>query len=215
MDDNDHVHKYVRDHYDSWFAFARRLEYRIKQNEIVFVSGWIKTSDWALAACTSSARGHRFSITAGLGTTSSVNLHVDATAEHTLSALQRRRPPVESIEGTAKPPKDQCLFLEFIKGKTKWFSWKKYGAESTRRLLNAPESKTPGRVSPFETLPTGMSQGQCALLQSLASSVAHDVVQQDGVHVESAVDQSSASSVYVSLIKVTSLFPAEYATEPC
>lgn len=212
VDDNYQLRHYVRDHHEAWFAFAHARGHVVKRRDIVLVSGWIKSSEWALAACTSSARGHKFSITAGLDAAAKVDLSVHATAEHTLSALQRRRPPVAaSADDAAKLPKDQCLFLRFVKGEAKRFS---FGSARTKGQPDAPKPRASGRLSQVERLRIGISQARRAFQQSLASSAERCIVEGNGGDAEDEVEEAAASNTYVSPKVVQSRTRAEGATEP-
>ncbi|OCH93714.1 hypothetical protein OBBRIDRAFT_724385 [Obba rivulosa] len=109
---NDIMHKYMIEHHDAWYQFARNtLGLAIKQEDIIFVRGLLQTSDWAgVAGFLQEGRASTLSFDAGSVAPFSVAFSVAALKE--ISApIQWRTGPRR--DGDLK--KDQTLFLQFYK----------------------------------------------------------------------------------------------------
>ena len=73
--------EYMREHHDSWHDFAVSLGHTLDPSEIVLVSGWLKTSSWALAVCTSYGHAHAVSIQSPLGSMAGVEFGVEVAED--------------------------------------------------------------------------------------------------------------------------------------
>lgn len=97
--------------------FAKKRDLRVKPQDIVLVSGWIKTTEWALSAYASEHRSHElsFSIAAGAFTSAECSFSVEKSANVPMSERLGPRP-----ENSEQPPiselrHNQCLFLRYYK----------------------------------------------------------------------------------------------------
>lgn len=114
------LREYVSKSHSSWFNFARSKGYDVRPEEIVLVSGFTKTSEWAIAAYKKTAsrtaqefsfdsRTKRFTLTGS----PNVNLWMEQR-----SGPSRSRPLSTHSSKRAsmtEPPKDQCLFIWYHK----------------------------------------------------------------------------------------------------
>ena len=100
---------YMRRYHTSWHAFALRKRAAVQVSEIILVSGWVKTSDWALAAVVDYSRSHEILFQAGVESFASARFHAVFTSEGQMSMEQRCRPP-RPLALQDNPAKDQCLF---------------------------------------------------------------------------------------------------------
>ncbi|KAI0334585.1 hypothetical protein GY45DRAFT_1294881 [Cubamyces sp. BRFM 1775] len=109
--------QYILTNHQSWYTFARdvfRLD--IGEDDIIFVSGSIKTAEWALAAATHRAREGELSFGGEFGPLAKATFSVSATREMSMSVEHRTGPhssaSVAENEGHAF---DQCVFLHYYK----------------------------------------------------------------------------------------------------
>ena len=61
---------YMRRQYESWHAFAtdgKHFALDLKPEDIIFVRGWVKSTEWAVAAFLDKGTAHELSIQAGIG----------------------------------------------------------------------------------------------------------------------------------------------------
>ncbi|EKM58729.1 uncharacterized protein PHACADRAFT_117841 [Phanerochaete carnosa HHB-10118-sp] len=124
--------QYMHQYHDAWHAFATALGHTLDSSEIVLVSGWLKTSSWALAACTSCGRAHEVSIQAQLGSMAGVEFGIEIAEDAALSFEQRSGPTREWVPEDGKFPRDQCLFLRYYKMKRRIFLGKRLVAAGSR-----------------------------------------------------------------------------------
>ncbi|GJE89772.1 hypothetical protein PsYK624_058790 [Phanerochaete sordida] len=124
---------YMHAHHDAWHAFAAALGHTLDADDIVLVSGWLKTSSWALAACTRAGRAHEFAVQAQLADLAGVEFHVEVKEDGAHSVEQRCGPVREASQsGDGEPPHDQCLFLRYYKMKRRKFFGKRLVAAGSR-----------------------------------------------------------------------------------
>ena len=111
---------YMRRHHTSWHAFARQKGIAVRDSDIILVSGWVKTSDWALAAVISYGRLHDISFSAGVSGFASATFRVVSQLNAQASIEQRRGPSrTQHVEPEGADAKDQCVFLRYYKQKTR------------------------------------------------------------------------------------------------
>lgn len=124
--------QYMHQHHGAWHAFAAALGHTLDPSEIVLVSGWLKTSSWALAACTSCGRAHEVSIQAPLGSVAGVEFSIQVAENAASSFEQRSGPEREWLSKDGKFLRDQCLFLRYFKMKRRIFLGKRLVAAGSR-----------------------------------------------------------------------------------
>lgn len=114
------VDEYVRAHHRSWFRYAHAAGFDLTMRDIIFVTGHVKTSKWALAVM-KSREGHRaLEFTVGPSSSSSplsIAPHISAQ-EQGMSVATRSGPNLDALSLTSVVgdlPKNQCIFLEYYK----------------------------------------------------------------------------------------------------
>lgn len=117
---------YMNAHHDAWHAFAAALGHAIAPDDIVLVSGWLKTSEWALAACTDCARAHQLTLDVQAGPLAGAQFGIKLAQDVQMS-LEQRSGPSRAVQHKHKGSKvrDQCLFLRYYKIKKRPFFGKK------------------------------------------------------------------------------------------
>ncbi|KAI0351924.1 hypothetical protein OH77DRAFT_1486696 [Trametes cingulata] len=109
--------QYIVHNHLEWCAFARdvcRLD--IGDDEIIFVSGFVKTAEWALAAATHRAREGELFFGGEFGCTAKAVFSVSATREESMSVEHRTGPHrITMVASTEESTFDQCVFLHYHK----------------------------------------------------------------------------------------------------
>lgn len=156
---------YIRAHHESWYNFAQSvMELDIAREDIVLVRGWVKTSEWAVAAFTERGQSHEISFHGQLGHLAQAGLSLSMTESNMMSVETRsgphRRPfaqlPEPRTSSTGKNVevepdnrRDQCVFLSYYKIKYRKFLPNKIAAAADPNSL--PES---------DEAPTGSSSAE-------------------------------------------------------
>ncbi|GBE78897.1 predicted protein [Sparassis crispa] len=129
---------YMMSNFQSWYEFATEVcEVDVERDDIIFVRGWVKTSEWAVAAFVHEGRAAQLTFSGNFGLTANVNFSLSMTKE--VSAFperntgpRRRLPsspnpnllpatPQQSSSTVNLAPLDQCVFLHYYKMKTRFF----------------------------------------------------------------------------------------------
>lgn len=120
--------EYIYRHHASWYDFACLRGLDVKAEEIVLVSGWFKTSGWALATYASRENSNEFSLSASASGIASGKVCFSFKEKNRVG-LQKRAGPHPSVASTIKKssidekesqhPSDQCLFLQYYKCQTR------------------------------------------------------------------------------------------------
>ncbi|GJE89753.1 hypothetical protein PsYK624_058590 [Phanerochaete sordida] len=84
--------EYIVKHHASWYAFAIEREHDIAPGSLVLVSGWLKTSEWALATFANHGKTHDVSLSASAGSYASAAFTAAAGTEVAMSVEQRCGP---------------------------------------------------------------------------------------------------------------------------
>lgn len=112
--------EYVFVHHAAWYKFAREQGYDVEPIDIVLVSGWVKTSEWALSAFEKTSGSHELSFSASAGQFSSATFKLTKTTDVEAPMFKRSGPPASSTSSVShRPsaddvlPSDQCLFLRY------------------------------------------------------------------------------------------------------
>ena len=123
---------YISRHSAAWHNFARSRNISIKPDDIVLVSGWVKTSEWALAAFSNNTSSHKMEFSGDAGGFAALDFCFTVTQD-TQSSVDQRAGPVLKIPrrspelGAGSSPQtrgdirlgnlrsDQCLFLRYYK----------------------------------------------------------------------------------------------------
>lgn len=108
---------YIAQYYDSWCKFAQALHWDLHNPELegpVFIDGWVRSSDWKVAAWIGSHNRHEFVLRAAIGQLGAAFSFSEMNS--TYSELQSRSGPRRSpslVPGT--PRRDQSVFLSYYK----------------------------------------------------------------------------------------------------
>lgn len=143
-----HFREYVRLHHASWHAFAADQGRTIAPEDIVLVIGWLKTSEWAVAAVANRGKSHAISFGAQ-GSIASAEFGIEHSAEAVMSVSQRsgpKRGADESPDELAGRKRDQCLFVRYYKVKYRRFLPMKITAGAEPRDAN--DFDDPDTLSP-------------------------------------------------------------------
>ena len=154
---------YMRDNFANWLEFANSVDSRglgLRDEELIFISGTIKTTHWAVAAFQGdSYRDQQGAISGNLGPLASVGLSIKIS-DHILPTDHYRTGPIR-IQRSGGPPftsshseppastsvlpqtqdvipeqADQCLFIHYYKMKRRRFHW-------TKKPMKAASGLTP------------------------------------------------------------------------
>lgn len=110
---NDIFFDYVRRHHKSWYELARSLGLALKPEDIILVSGWLKTTEWAVAAILTEGKAHAFSMSVDPGSSIvQARLDIEHSTNRKLSTSHRKGP-----NKVTERRRDQCLFLRYYKAK--------------------------------------------------------------------------------------------------
>ncbi|KAI0754004.1 hypothetical protein C8Q80DRAFT_1116859 [Daedaleopsis nitida] len=165
--------RYIAHNHNHWYRFAQDV-YRldIPQHNILFVSGWVKTAEWALTAVTHRAREGEIVFGGGFGPLVKAAFSVGGAQDTSISVEHRCGPkralaPAQCASGGAielKPnmssgdthimPKlkhDQCIFFHYYKLKRCRLLAPKViraaSAEPSAKRSPSPNDKTDADVS--------------------------------------------------------------------
>ena len=145
---NNRFGPYMAKHYRSWYRFALSKGVSIKEHDIVLVSSWIKTSQWALAAFADQQRSHELSFNANAGPFGAAKFAIRFGMNNEASVTQRRGPRRRSISNqggqsnSGENVQDQCLFLRYYKLKKRFLLRDKIVTTvKARDALGSPEDE--------------------------------------------------------------------------
>ena len=148
------IRQYMREHIASWSQFANnRLGLGLEADKIIFVSGFVKASEWALAAFQSSREGCELTLDGSpLAQADSAQWHASMNGPNT--AVYVRVGPRERINSdTYDAPRDQCVFINYFKMKRRSeFAPVEYmrAAAGPRDLPPSPKDRGSGPILVFE-----------------------------------------------------------------
>lgn len=122
--------EYVRLYHDSWHQFAEAQTRVINAEDIILVTGFLKASEWAVAAIANHGKAHGVSFSAqGVPVAQAeFTLEHDATVE--MSVTQRSGPRRSADPRGGGGPRDQCVFLKYYKAKRNRFLGRKIVANA-------------------------------------------------------------------------------------
>lgn len=122
--------KYIYDHHLSWHKFATKRGYDLRVEDIVLVSGCVKTSGWALAAYSDQESGGSFSVSLSASGLFTFSPNYNTEDKH-YAGVQHREGPAAGPSSS----QDQCVFVQYYKCLPKGL-----GAARIRRPENLKES---------------------------------------------------------------------------
>lgn len=114
-----HFINYMRKNYQNWCKFARDTRgLALEPEQLVLVRGWVKTTEWAVAAFLHGGSEQELSFQAEAGSFAKAKFSVAVSQNHSSSVLHRSGPRRAATcdEGeVSPPPQDQCVFLSYFK----------------------------------------------------------------------------------------------------
>ncbi|EIW55099.1 uncharacterized protein TRAVEDRAFT_74059 [Trametes versicolor FP-101664 SS1] len=169
----DTLTEYIKINHQSWYRFARDVfMLDIKEEDLIFVRGWVKTGQWAVAAATHHAKGGEFSFSGNFSSAVSAVFSVRTDRETCMSIESRAGPAGSSSAAEGTPAFDQCVFLHYYKLKrNKFLPIKSIRAEAGPHSLKWPHEAQPNAGAPVVAAQ--------ALDESLYASE-EDVVMEEG-----------------------------------
>ncbi|EKM58644.1 uncharacterized protein PHACADRAFT_89112 [Phanerochaete carnosa HHB-10118-sp] len=117
---NPRTREYVRLHHSSWHRFAIDQGREISPEDIVLVIGWLKTSEWAVAAVANRGKSHSISFGTE-GSIASAEFGIERSEEAVASVSQRSGPKRQNLDTPAGHRRNQCLFVRYCKAKYRRF----------------------------------------------------------------------------------------------
>ncbi|GJE89743.1 hypothetical protein PsYK624_058490 [Phanerochaete sordida] len=132
--------EYIAKYHSSWYDFALAKDHDIAPESLVLVSGWLKTSEWAIATFANQGKGHDISLNACAGSFASAAFEVSAGIEVQTSLEQRAGPPkISSAPVTSgSPPRNQCMFIRYYKLKTRALGRAKVSVQVDAKDMQSP-----------------------------------------------------------------------------
>lgn len=187
--------EYVHENHRSWYDFATSLGHALEPEDLILVFGWMKTSEWALAACTNYGRMHEISFDSQIGSMASAQFGVTLSHDVDMSVDQRCG-PLSKSRGTSSAaeclPHDQCLFLRYYKLKRRLFRGVKVVAAAK------PHDSSSDFESESANDGLGLSSG---------------LVGSEGSSSEYAVEEEFPEKIAVSLSRSSSIVMSSLTTE--
>lgn len=131
-----HIINYMRANFDHWFEFANTtIGLGLRDEEILFVSGTMKTSRWAVAAFRGESRKAEGSFTANLASFGEATVSMSVSSETPPLRYYRTgpsqqtsvsaRPAIQALSSSPTPlleRRDQCIFMNYYRMKRRF--WK-------------------------------------------------------------------------------------------
>ncbi|GJE89856.1 Zn(II)2Cys6 transcription factor [Phanerochaete sordida] len=146
---NARIREYVRLFHAFWHAFAVAQGREIAPEDIVLVTGWLKTSEWALAAISNHGSSHAISFSAS-GGVAGAEFGVEHSTSAEMSVTQRSGPKLAagaSADAGMHAKRDQCLFVKYYKVKYRRFLPLKITAMAQPRDMDHEEDFPPSDSS--------------------------------------------------------------------
>lgn len=123
------VDEYIREHHSSWFQYAHARGFDLRIQDLIFVTGHVKTSKWALAVMRSREGQRSLEVTVGPSSAANPSLNVSphiSTESEGTSIATRSGPEPSTLalrDSDGELPKNQCIFLEYYKLEPRRFSF--------------------------------------------------------------------------------------------
>lgn len=137
------VIEYMQAHHNSWRAFAKKLGTSLSPEDIIFICGWVKTTEWALGAFTDGKSSVKLELSTSLPVGAGASFQVSHTEERSAHPICRigpqgrdkssDKPPSKRRKGkqtasTSQAPEpplknDQCVFIHYYKMKPRFLGF--------------------------------------------------------------------------------------------
>lgn len=134
---------YMQKHWKEWHSLVSETMV-LEPEQIVLVSGFVKTTQWAMAAFLNAGSAHEVAFQAGAGPFSQAGFSAAVSTEYSSSVQHRIGPISEDKIQTEARPQNQCIFLSYFKLKRPRFP------KSHFKIVAAAEPKDDDPPSPFE-----------------------------------------------------------------
>lgn len=144
--------QYIAKHHSSWYDFAVEKDHDVSPESLVLVSGWLKTSEWAIATFANQGKAHDISLNASAGSYASATFQISTGTEVQMSVEQRSGPPKKngatkgastSSAAESHLPHNQCLFLRYYKLKARALGRPKVSVRVDAKDVQSPWQETP------------------------------------------------------------------------
>lgn len=143
--------EYIHRHHDSWVEFAKKRGHVVPRGDIIMVRGWVKASEWIVAAFKDESKYQLLQLAAQAGSVANAGLRFSVreasstSVEHrtgasqapapsgagaTMSAFLRKRRRTGSRKYA--PPKNQCVFLSRYKTCYRKWPWQMIRAAGSK-----------------------------------------------------------------------------------
>ncbi|KAI0638712.1 hypothetical protein C8Q77DRAFT_1077109 [Trametes polyzona] len=172
---------YIRTHFEEWYNFSTGsgdsggLDLDISREDIIFISGTVKTEDWGLGAFVDSSAGGEVSFQGSAGPFAQGSFNCSYTKKSQGNTEYRTKPMSDSLSIThpslaaesaslishsptsstlsgvsCTAKKDQCLFVHYYKMKKRlWLSrFMQAAADDNQSDARGPGSHDPGGTAP-------------------------------------------------------------------
>ncbi|EKM58865.1 uncharacterized protein PHACADRAFT_136001 [Phanerochaete carnosa HHB-10118-sp] len=112
--ENPRIMAYMARQHDSWYTFAR-TDHLVEPEDIVFVSGWVKTpANWATAAFRDTSKTREVSLKGQIWQFVGLKLSASTTKEYSGPPMHRQGSKYPKRAGR-NSTRDQCVFVKRIK----------------------------------------------------------------------------------------------------
>ncbi|KAF7797950.1 hypothetical protein EIP86_009157 [Pleurotus ostreatoroseus] len=141
---NDKIRQYMLKHHHSWFIFAKAMALNLSLEDIIFVRGFIKASDWAVAAW--KAKDQDADIEGSFRYDPDTGFDFQFSKQERIVHACRWSSGSDQFSTTpTSRPKNQCLFLQYYKVKHRFFGADKIVAAAGPSILpdRPPEDQSP------------------------------------------------------------------------
>ncbi|KZT00235.1 uncharacterized protein LAESUDRAFT_666522 [Laetiporus sulphureus 93-53] len=151
------IKTYIRTHLRNWHTFAvKRLDLDLSEDDIIFVSGWVKTTAWSLAAFAGDAKNARITFSADGDGVAGGCWQINEARDANWAFEYHSGPPSDGVrkneerrinkaaaknendDGHRRGKQDQCVFLHYYKLKKRFLCIK------SMKAMAEPRSPSPG-----------------------------------------------------------------------
>lgn len=132
--------RYIRTNHSEWLEFiTNELDYVLQREDIIFISGTVKTTEWAVGAFFNHEHEGSFDVTFNAGPWASSSAGFKISSNTSVNVQHREGPSLAIARGPNAPPitqghetegfdavpYNQTVFLHYYKVKNRTFLWPK------------------------------------------------------------------------------------------
>lgn len=150
-------YEYVEAHERHWKEYFRAMGFNYKEHGIVLVTGAVKTSSWGIAVMSGGSTDHQISFSAPVGGVASAGAGFGYETK-TLPSRSVRKGPLPPVNtpvvayGSNNPlPRNQTIFLRYIKLKYRWKLIRSLEAAGSKRSDEPSEDESGSPEPEIET----------------------------------------------------------------